>query len=85
MSEGTKVTNYIMRNWLESTETILGINGLKSILNHSNLQKYIDNFPPADYELQVPEEDVKNLFNSLMELFGKKAVIVYSSEWVGRW
>lgn len=72
MSESRKVSNYSMRNWLESTETILGINGLKSILNHSNLQKYVDNFPPANYELQIPEEDVKNLFSSLVELFGKK-------------
>lgn len=72
MPENEKISNYVMRNWLESTESILGVNGLKSVLNHSNLQKYVDNFPPADYELQIPLEDVKNLFNSLMELFGEK-------------
>jgi predicted hydrocarbon binding protein len=72
MSEPKKIANYAMRNWLESTESILGVNGLKSVLNHSNLQKYIDNFPPPDYELQIPEEDVRRFFNSLMELFGEK-------------
>jgi predicted hydrocarbon binding protein len=72
MPEAKRIANYTMRNWLESTESILGVNGLKSVLNHSNLQKYIDNFPPPDYEFQIPEEDVKKLFNSLMELFGQK-------------
>jgi predicted hydrocarbon binding protein len=72
MSEPRKIANYVMRNWLESTESILGANGLKSVLNHGNLQKYIDNFPPRDYELQIPDEDVKRFFNSLMDLFGEK-------------
>jgi predicted hydrocarbon binding protein len=72
MSATERISNYVMRNWLESTESILGANGLKSVLNHSNLQKYIDNFPPPDYELLIPGEDVRKLFNSLMELFGEK-------------
>ncbi|MBU6996705.1 MAG: hypothetical protein HXS49_04165 [Theionarchaea archaeon] len=72
MPEARKVSNYAMRNWLESTESILGVNGLKSVLNHSNLQKYIDNYPPPDYELQIPREDFRGFFDSLMELFGEK-------------
>jgi predicted hydrocarbon binding protein len=72
MPEMKRISNYVMRNWLESIESILGVNGLKSVLNHSNLQEYIDNFPPPDYELQIPEEDIKRFFCSLMELFGEK-------------
>ena len=72
MPEAKSISSYVMRNWLESAESILGDNGLKSILNHSNLQKYIDNFPPPNYELQIPQEDIRRLFNSLVELFGEK-------------
>ncbi|MBU7023285.1 MAG: hypothetical protein HXS40_03880 [Theionarchaea archaeon] len=72
MPEARRVSNYAMRNWLESTESILGVNGLKSVLNHSNLQKYIDNYPPPDYELQISGEDFRRFFDSLMELFGEK-------------
>lgn len=72
MSEGRKSDNIMMRIWLETIENIVGPNGLKAILNHAQLQKYIDNLPPDNDEMEIPLEDIKNLRLSLFELFGGK-------------
>ncbi|KYK36366.1 MAG: hypothetical protein HXS48_15005 [Theionarchaea archaeon] len=72
MIEGRKTDNLLMRIWLETIQNIVGSNGTKAILNHAQLQKYIDNFPPDNDEMEIPLEDVKNLRHSLIDLFGGK-------------
>ncbi|MBU7024159.1 MAG: hypothetical protein HXS40_08315 [Theionarchaea archaeon] len=57
---------------MDTIANIIGINGLKSVLNYAHLQKYIDNFPPYNYELEIPIEELQSLFCSLYELFGQK-------------
>lgn len=68
----TRTDNYLMRTYLVTIQTVLGSNGLKSILNYSHLGKYIDSLPPDNNELEIPVEDVQALFRSLTELFGGK-------------
>jgi predicted hydrocarbon binding protein len=72
MSEERKTDNFHMRMWLETIQNIIGSNGLNAILNHANLQKYRDDFPPDNDEMEIPLEDVKNLRLSLIDLFGSK-------------
>lgn len=67
-----KCGNIEMRIWLETIQNVIGDNGLKAVLNRGNLKKYINNFPPADYELQIAAEDICDLFKSLFEIFGQK-------------
>lgn len=67
-----KIDNFTMRMWLETIGNTLGSNGLKSVLNYSNIGKYIDNFPPNDEVLHIPVDDVRSLFNTIREMFGKK-------------
>ena len=67
-----KTDNLTMRIWLELIENITGSNGLKSILNYAHLEKYIDEYPPDNDEIEIPVEDVKTLYMSLLELFGQK-------------
>jgi predicted hydrocarbon binding protein len=74
MSEDRKTDNFTMRITLETLETIIGNNGLKSILNHSGLYLYIDNFPPDDDMLEIPLDDIHSLHSSLRELFGNNGV-----------
>lgn len=74
MTGEKKINNYLMRCWLESIQGIVGPNGLKSILNYARLQKYIDNFPPDNGEIEIPRKDAQLLFLSLYELFGQKGV-----------
>lgn len=72
MPEEAKTDNITMRLWLETLESVIGSNGLKSLLNYSNIQQYIDSFPPDNDELEVPLKDLHSLYVSLLELFGKK-------------
>ena len=61
-----------MRIYLETIQHIVGYNGLKSVLNHAHLGKYIDNFPPDNDEMEVPLEDLKIMCHSLLEIFGPR-------------
>lgn len=72
MSEERKIDNFSMRVWMETIESITGSGGLNSILNYAHLQKYIDNLPPDNDELEVLAEDFRKLIRSLVDLFGDK-------------
>jgi predicted hydrocarbon binding protein len=72
VSAERRIDNFSMRVWLETTESILGGGGLKSILNYAHLAKYIDKFPPDNEELEIPVEDYSNFVKSLNDLFGSK-------------
>lgn len=63
-----------MKVWLDTLQNVVGVQGLKSVLNYAHLEKYIDNFPPSNYELEVPLEDLRNLFFSFYEVFGGKGI-----------
>lgn len=67
-----KTDNLVMRANLETIQTIVGPNGLKSILNFAGLHKYIDNFPPDNDERVIPVEELQRIDRSLLELFGGK-------------
>ena len=43
-------------------------------MNYAHLEKYIDNVPLNNDELEIPVEEVRTLFLSLYELFGGKGV-----------
>ena len=72
MPDERKTDNFSMKVFLETIENIVGVNGLKSVLNYARLDKYIDCFPPDNEELVIPLEDVRNLLFSLYVLFGSK-------------
>lgn len=67
-----KTDNVVMRANLETIQTIVGSNGLKSILNYAGLQKYVDNFPPDNDEREIAVEELLSIDRSLLELFGGK-------------
>ena len=67
-----KIDNATMRIFLHVIQDVVGFCGLKSILNYTNLQKYIKNFPPDNNELEISVEELQSLHSSLYELFGQK-------------
>jgi predicted hydrocarbon binding protein len=72
MSPPRKTDNLQMNIYLHTIQDLVGPNGLKSILNYAHLEKYIDAFPLENDELEIPVEDLKYLYHSLIDLFGSK-------------
>ena len=70
MVEGKKVANLSMKLWLEAIQAVIGIKELESVLSYAHLEKYINNFPPDDHEMQTPLEDLRTLLLSLYEVEG---------------
>ena len=65
------VSNFTLRVVLLGTMEITGENGLKSVLNFSGLQKYIDNFPPNDQEMtDCMVSEITKLDEGLEEIYG---------------
>jgi predicted hydrocarbon binding protein len=69
-----RIENFVMRIYLETVQNVVGPNGLKSILNYSHLEKYIDFFPPNNDEMEISLKELQALFSSLYDLFGSKGV-----------
>lgn len=69
MNEG-RIDNLIMRVFLETTESIIGPNGMKSVLNYGGLREYIDAYPPDDDVKDIPVDHLRCLYQSLHEMFG---------------
>ncbi len=67
-----RTDNITMRLWLETLESVIGSNGLKSILNYGHIEQYIDHLPPDNDDLEIPMEDLHCLYVSLLEVFGQK-------------
>lgn len=63
-----------MRTYVETIQSIVGENGLRSILHYAHLEKYIETFPPRDDKVEIPVQEVRALFRSLTILFGDKGV-----------
>ena len=72
MSEQRKIANGVMKVSLEGIQDIVGSNGLKSILNYGHLERYIDEVPPQNGELEIPLADLQKIYGCLRELFGNK-------------
>lgn len=72
MPEKKRTDNFSMRTFLETIESIVGPNGLKSILNYAHLEEYVDSFPPDNEDPVIPLEDLQKLLLSLYDLFGEK-------------
>ncbi|MBU7017144.1 MAG: hypothetical protein HXS49_10350 [Theionarchaea archaeon] len=72
MPEEAKTDNITLRLWLETLESVIGVNGVKSLLNYSHLEKYIESPPPDNDNLDIAVEDLHRLYLALLELFGRK-------------
>ena len=74
MTDSVEPTYYYPNNMgriiLLSMEEILGHNGLKAVLNQSNLSHLINNYPPNNLDLQFKFENLSKIQVALEELYG---------------
>lgn len=76
MAEVMRVDNNSMRNIMSTVSSLIGENGLNSVLNFVKLSPYIKNLPPANLNLEIPIQDILSVKRGLKEVFGDKGANV---------
>ncbi len=66
------ISNMTFRVVLLGVQEIIGKNGLRTVLNHTNLKKYLDNLPPNDHEKNLClASEVAAMDKGVADIFGK--------------
>ncbi len=69
MAEKT-VGNIIIRITLDASEEVLGVNGLKAILNFSKMSHLIDNKPDYSFEKNFTDDEFRAISASYIDVLG---------------
>jgi len=64
------ISNAQMRGALQVVRELLGRNGQTAVLRLSGLERYIDQLPPDNDEMEVPRGDISALFSGIVSMFG---------------
>jgi predicted hydrocarbon binding protein len=64
--------NLIAKIYLEAIEEVMGVNGLKALLNLANMQQLIDNFPPGNLSKQFDFADFARLNEAMEMMYGPR-------------
>jgi predicted hydrocarbon binding protein len=87
MAEKT-VANVVVRVTLDSTEEIIGANGMKALMNYAGMGHLIDNLPDYSPDKGFTDEDLRSIDRAFIEVLGMSgAVAVYRmvGKAAGRW
>lgn len=63
---------------LESTEEIVGKNGVDALLNLAGLQQYIGSYPPDDMKKEFPFEHVGRLQKAYWDMYGARGARAFA-------
>ncbi len=64
------ISNAQMRGALQVVRELLGRNGQTAVLRLSGLERYIDQLPPDNDEMEIPRGDISALFSGIVSMFG---------------
>jgi hypothetical protein len=64
--------NLIAKIYLEAIEEVMGVNGLKALLNLAHMQHLIDNFPPGNLSRQFDFADFAHLNEAMEMMYGPR-------------
>jgi predicted hydrocarbon binding protein len=83
------IENKAFRVILLGMEEIIGKNGLKSMLNYSELSRYIDHFPPNDSQKQdIHISEITRLDEMIEKIYGKagaRAILFQVGRMQAKW
>lgn len=65
--------NNLGRILLQSLEEVIGHNGVKAVLNLSDLPAYLTYYPPDNFDRGFPFEDLSRLNRGLEQLYGPRS------------
>jgi predicted hydrocarbon binding protein len=72
MGLNEKVPNQLLHLTFMTTEEIIGKDGLNTLLRYAKLDKFIDNFPPPDFEMVYPIGDFIQFVTGTIDIFGER-------------
>jgi predicted hydrocarbon binding protein len=64
--------NLIAKIYLEAIEEIMGVNGMKALLNMAGMQYLIDNYPPGNLRKQFDFADFAHLNEAMEMMYGPR-------------
>lgn len=64
--------NLIVKIYLEAIEDVMGVNGLKALLNMAGMQQLIDNFPPGNLAKEFDFSDFAHLNEAMEMMYGPR-------------
>ncbi len=67
-----KIPNQMLHMVLLTLDEVMGTNAVKSILNFAHLQKFIDNYPPSDFNDEHYVLDFTRLIGGIIDLVGER-------------
>jgi len=70
--------NRWLRIMLESTEEIVGSNGVNALLNMAGLQQYVGNFPDDNMKKEFPFEHVGKLQQAYWDMYGPRGARAFA-------
>jgi predicted hydrocarbon binding protein len=72
MSLKGNLPNQVLNLTLTTLDEVMGQKGTKSILNYTGLQKFIDNYPPYNLDLDQSSEVFSHLLTGVISIMGVK-------------
>jgi hypothetical protein len=64
------ISNAQMRGTLQVVAELLGRNGQTAVLRLAGLERYIEQLPPDNDQMEVPRGDMSALFSGIISMFG---------------
>jgi predicted hydrocarbon binding protein len=64
--------NLIVKIYLEAIEDVMGVNGLKALLNMAGMQQLIGNFPPGNLSKEFDFADFAQLNEAMEMMYGPR-------------
>jgi len=82
MPEERLIQAAAVRTMLDSIADVAGEKGRNMVLRHAGLEEYIENPPPIEGDVMVPNDHYRAICKALMRTFGKgsRVMLIYAGE-----
>jgi bacteriochlorophyll 4-vinyl reductase len=82
MSEEKPVHAAVVRTMIDGIEDVAGTKGRNMVLRHAGMEQYIEDPPPLEGDIFVPQDHYRVICKALREVFGKgsRAMLTYTGE-----
>lgn len=82
MSADKEIQAAAVRTMIDAIEDVAGVKGRNLVLRHADLEEYVENPPPIDEEIFIPNDHYRAICRALRDVFGKgsRVLLIYAGE-----